>query len=116
MTKFKVDVPEPYASLVDILTSSQYLELAIHAKDKNTTVQNLNSAILYLKYAQSYFKTYNDKKMVVYLQSVINQLTKIKDNVPEQNLSDYQSKVIYMFQGNMSSLYRKVNKLWSKLC
>ena len=115
-------LPEPWASAVNVITASQYLESAIHANNCKHVKQYLCKAIKHLVYAKKYLSlaanTYSGQSQQQYcyladqVGIAIGQLKHIKDNIPNKHLKEYQSTVIYNFQGTLSSLYQQLSATW----
>jgi hypothetical protein len=112
--------PEPWASMVDIITASQALEVAIHANTYRELQTALSEANKQLGYAKNYLsdaaKAYPvQSQTYLSLANATNQamiqLDQIAMGVPRNNFSSYQSGTIYAFQGTMSSLYSQISRL-----
>jgi hypothetical protein len=112
--------PEPFASLVDVLAASQYIEKAIHDSSVATTLVHLNKASQNLGYAQKYFETINNTTMANNIGNVINGLHTLINKVSaitpskssiNKNLSKIQSFQLYAFQGVLGKLYIDLKKL-----
>lgn len=105
--------PEPFASMIDVLTAAQEMEKAIHAKNKNSTEKYLRRAKTYLQYAHDYLETYHSPEAATVSQ-VINQLNELisqTGNIPSAKLGTFQQQEIYGFQGVLSALYARISSL-----
>jgi hypothetical protein len=114
-------LPEPWASTVDIITASQYVEEAIHACDCKRTERNLSHAYKYLKYAHVYLESASTiysaqsavyQNLALQLITAMSELKHIKKHIPKsKHLKQYQQSVIYNYQGVLSSLYKQISAL-----
>lgn len=121
---FVPNSPEPFASVTDVISASQFIENAVHGKNKNDVVNNLNIAIIWLCHALTYFNAaiqsnINNveyfKHLAGNIQFAINKLKYLLDNVPDDEnkiaFSNYLSNNIYSYQGYTSYLYENMIKL-----
>lgn len=112
--------PEPWASLTDIISASQYLEAAIHAPTMTLLNQAVHSAVQQLGYAQHYFQTLGNTYLEERTMAVANELASLPTKyvgttvVGANHLANLQTKVLYGYQGVISRLYREVYQLWLK--
>jgi hypothetical protein len=105
--------PEPFASMIDVLTAAQKVEDAIHAEDKSETEKYLKEAKAFLQYAHAYLETYHSPEAET-VTKVINQLNELiseTSNIPSVKLGTFQQQELYAFQGVLSSLYSGVSSL-----
>jgi hypothetical protein len=115
------DSPEPWASLSDVLTASQYVENAIHDTDQISAKTNLILARRWLCYALKYINSAIQNKLnpqdkylelAGNLQYAINKLDYLTKNTPSgDGLTSYLSHNIYNYQGDLSYLYRQLSAL-----
>ena len=125
--KFNPFPPEPFASMIDVITAGQYMEAAIHASDANSTLSALTSAQQQLTNARSYFQTalsyacsqplpritesvYTD--LINYSNYLICQIQEFINALPSvSNLQSFQTQVLYPFQGMIGRLFQALLKL-----
>lgn len=103
--------PEPFASLIDVITASQSLEVAIHAKGRGDTLAALNNAQKYLDFAKHYFETANIPTMVARVQNVITELDTLIQKTKQTSsnqFSKFQEQTLYGFMGVLAALYRDI--------
>jgi hypothetical protein len=105
--------PEPFASMIDVLTAAQQVENAIHANDKSETEKYLREAKTFLQYAHAYLETYQspDAETVTKVIDQLNELISKTNNIPSAKLGTFQQQELYAFQGVLSSLYSKITSL-----
>lgn len=105
------EAPEPFASMIDIITAAQYLEKAIHDSSIPIMLSHLNSVTTNLSYARDYFQGINDTAMVNRIQSVINAVEGLKttaNKLKKSQLTTFQKVTLYGFQGVIGALYQEV--------
>lgn len=111
--------PEPWASFVDIITASQKLEDAIHAKSYEKIQSYLRKVDKYLKYAQDYFiegsQIYPDlqegyENLVNQVTSARGTLENLAKKVPKENFSQYQKTNLYDYQGVLGNLSKQISQ------
>jgi len=108
--------PEPFASLIDVMTASMYLEKAIHDKGMTAVpavVMHLDKVKQFLGYAEKYFQAAGATSMVTKVKNVITALDGLIMKVNSKNfktsqLSKFQSQILYPFQGVLGKLYSEV--------
>jgi len=115
--------PEPFASMVDIITAAQYIEAAIHASSGEEASKDLQLASDQMLHAKAYFDTassINNLYKIVYSRlsaqagSLSQELITMSNNVKNMEgtqLANYQAGTIYPFQGKVRLLYFRVQKL-----
>lgn len=116
--------PEPFASVTDVISASQFIENAVHGKNRNDVIYNLNTAINWLCHALTYFNAAiqsninnieDFKHLAGNIQFAINKLKYLSDNVPDDknkiDFSNYLLNNIYFYQGYTSYLYKNMLKL-----
>ena len=109
------DSPEPWAALTDVGAASVAIEKAINAPTTEATKESLSEAATWLCYAMFYFTRLSSfQQLAGKTQYVLNELNQINIGVPIDGLNNYQSTVIYGFQGTISALYREVWVVWLK--
>jgi hypothetical protein len=99
--------PEPYASMVDILTASQYMEYAIHDKTTATTIDHLNQVVEWLTHARDYFAKIDAQNMVMRLNKTIKYIEEkfiAEVKTPNVDLTKIKGKM-YKFMGVLGKLY-----------
>jgi len=112
--------PEPWASSIDIITASQALEGAIHAKKYSKIQSYLGMVDKYLSYSQMYLTAgaaayplqatvYNH--LVGQVVSARQNLSQLEKGVPKTGFSQYQKGPLYDYQGVLGSLYRGISVL-----
>lgn len=105
--------PEPYASLVDVTTASQFVENAIHAPDVATATNQLNMAMTWLQHAYNYFVTAQMPAFQARTQQVMNVLANIINQLQTtSNLKMFQDNVMYGFMGVLAALYKDINTIF----
>lgn len=103
--------PEPFASMIDIITAAQYLEKAIHDPTIPMMMSHLNRVTTNLSYARDYFQGIHDMTMVNRIQSVINAVEGFKstaNTLKKSQLTNFQKVTLYGFQGVIGALYQDV--------
>lgn len=113
--------PEPFASLTDVLTASQYMEVAIHASTGDAASSAIGNAIGQLQHAETYFNTayssgYNPVygELATYTQGLISTLQTYAQqvvNLSGSALTQFQSSTLYEFQGRLGYLYYRLEGL-----
>ncbi len=107
--------PEPFASLVDVITAAQILENAIHAPNSATTAAYLVNVSQNIKYAHDYVTSANLTELITRTTNIINYINQTL--IPQANatnsstLSTFQKNTLYGFQGVLSRLYYDLNAL-----
>jgi len=125
--KFNPFPPEPFASMIDVITAGQFMESAIHASDVNSTLSALTSAQQQLTNARSYFQTalsyacsqplpritesvYTD--LINYSNYLICKIQEFINALPSvSNLQSFQAQVLYPFQGMIGKLFQALLEL-----
>jgi len=111
-------LPEPFASMVDILQAAKEVENAIHATNAANTIDYLTAANTWLGYAKVYFETaissghtkYQDLLKLV--EAAMSDISELKAGVSTAaDLASYQAETIYSYQAYLGYLYVKVNKM-----
>lgn len=103
--------PEPFASMVDILTAAQYVEKAIHSANVTEVQTNMHSALQYLGYASAYLHTaglYNEELAV---NNVIQCYNNLMTHISTMALATFQTQVLYNSMANLHALYVMVQHL-----
>jgi hypothetical protein len=110
------NLPEPFASKIDLITAGQYMETAIHSPDVATTRQAINNAITYIQYARNYWLTAMGthqfcnntlRSLRDQSQSFINQLQSISVGLTSTNLKSQQENNLYNQMGTLGAIYNK---------
>jgi len=111
--------PEPWASLTDVITASQYLENAIHDKTVEETYNDLSNVVTQLEHARAYLLTaysaYKDptyNTLANYTAGLISQVQGFMTQVQTvRDLSSFQSNTLYPFQAQLGYLYHQLQQL-----
>jgi hypothetical protein len=98
-----------FSSKVDILTAAQYLEKAIHAKNKDKVEYYLSKARTQLTYAQTHLEDISEdglagssKELVKELDTLSKDAAKVKGS---KSLERFQERDLEPFQGLLGALY-----------
>ena len=111
---------EPWSSSLNVLSASQQLQNAIHAKNYKDIKKYLNSCRYHLKHVHGYLisgsqlypnemNNYNNLANTV--NNHMSNLKTISNNVPKKNYQKYQNTTLNNFQNGLRELYTNINNL-----
>lgn len=105
-----VDPPSNYnyAASVEVLTTGQELEKAIHAKDRKQALKYLNRAQVHLSYAQEELDR-EGSSLGDTLEKTMDELQNIICKTKKEKLSTLQKGIMYDFMGVLGALYEKLS-------
>jgi len=112
-------LPEPWASVTDVITASQYLENAIHDPTAQDTYNDLSNVATQLEHARAYllsaYSAYKDptyNTLATYTAGLITQVQEFMTQVQSvTDLSSFQSNTLYPFQAQLGYLYYRLEGL-----
>jgi len=112
-------LPEPWASATDVITSSQYLENAIHDPTAQDTYNDLANVVAQLEHAHAYlvsaYSTYRNptyNTLATYTAGLISQVQGFMAQVQSApDLSSFQNNTLYPFQAQLGYLYYRLQEL-----
>ena len=98
-----------WAASTEVISASQYVGKALCDCSHKKVKHNLYKAESHLKCANSYLQNIPAAEVLSnQFNLTIAELHQIKRHVPKKHLKEYQSTVIYNFQGQLASLYSQL--------
>lgn len=103
-----VFLPEPYASLTDLTTASQWILYSTESKDIKEFVDNANNAIKYLTYAWHYLLGIKSP-LADYIKTLIDYVEELK-KVTDKDFDEYKVSA-YVFLNDLAVLNVSFHKI-----
>jgi hypothetical protein len=97
--------PEPFASMVDVLTAAQAVERAIHAPSALVAAAALTQARAQVLHAAGYLQLAGLEALRRQALDLAADLVVLRAGLPRRGLAAYQNGPIYAFQGKLAALY-----------
>jgi len=122
--EFKPLQPNPWASLVDIITASQYIEFAIHSTQVSEVQKNINTSKKWLCHALVYLQSAIDSHLQPVtsyrtlqgnIQYALNVITMVEKDLSQitstSELNKFLTTKLYSVQGYMGYLSKNITML-----
>jgi hypothetical protein len=123
--KAPMSSPEPWASITDIISASQFMEYAIHATTATSAADWLTQAQAQMTNTSNYFKSaaaaagpmstmmQTFTNLQTQATTIVNDLALLKAEVikPTTILKTFQTGILYPYMGAFSNIYMKTTPL-----